>query len=521
MISDQASLPELFRSRVQRHPEQPAILSGEREVTFAEIDASSDRVAAWLAGREVVKGDRIALYCINSDAFAVAYLGIVKAGAVVVPVNLLIGVDEVKHVLSDSGAKGIFYFELLAEKVAAFREGIEGLEFAASIGASPAPAGDASWPEVLGTEGAPPEVDFNPKEDLAAILYTSGTTGYPKGAMLTHRNLAANTWSVNEALGLVPGEDSLLVVLPMFHAFAATAGLLFPLLHGYTIVPLTKFDPQQVVETIAARKVSVFLGVPSMFSVLLRLPDKAAPLLGSLKYAISGGAAMPAEVMKQFEAKFGKAIYEGDGPTECGPVTCFNPIGGLRKPYTVGQSVPGVEMKIVDEEGRDAPHGEIGEICVRGPNVMKGYWKRPEETAAAFLGEWFRTGDLGTEDEDGYFAIVDRKKDLIIVNGMNVYPRMIEEALYEVDGVREAAVLGEPSRLHGEIPVAYVSLKEGAETTDSDLRSFCVERLGRHQVPKRFHIIPDLPKNATGKIMKRELRKDGEQERGVEHRPAE
>ena len=371
---------------------------------------------------------------------------------------------------------------------------------------------------MLNTTQPAPRIQFDPSEDLAAILYTSGTTGRPKGAMLTHRNLASNTASVMAALQLKPGEDILIVVLPMFHAFAATACMLTPLLNGCTIVPLPRFEPETAAKTIESEKATLFMGVPSMYTVLLRLPDDYVPKFRSLKYAISGGAAMPVEVMKKFEARFGKLIYEGDGPTECSPVTCVNPIGGLRKPASVGKPVPSVEMKIMDEQGRELPHGQIGEICVRGPNVMKGYWNLPKETAEAFFGDWFRTGDLGTEDDDGYFFIVDRKKDMIIVNGMNVYPRMVEELLYKHPAIREAAVIGEPDELHGEIPVACIALRDGAKLTSAEVRAFCRDNLGRHEVPRKVFFMPELPKNAAGKIMKRELRKHGEIERGVDSR---
>jgi long-chain acyl-CoA synthetase len=362
---------------------------------------------------------------------------------------------------------------------------------------------------------------LDPAEDLVAIIYTSGTTGRPKGAMLTHRNLFFNTLSVQQALQLQPGREIFITVLPMFHAFAATACMLSPLLYGNAIVPLPKFDPAQVADAIAATQATIFCGVPSMFTSLLRLPDAAVPKFASLRYAISGGAALPVEVLKQFEQKFGKVIYEGDGPTECAPVTCVNPIGGRAKPGTVGLSVPFVEMQIRDDTGAELPRGQIGEICVRGPNVMKGYWKLPDETRDSFFGEWFRTGDLGCVDADGYFSIVDRKKDMLIVNGMNVYPRIIEELLYKHPAVREAAVVGEPDELHGEIPVAFVALKENTAATAADLRAWCRESLGRHEVPRKVFFRPELPKNAAGKILKRELRAAGELDRGVDSRHPE
>ena len=514
------SLPALFKNNLLRFADKTAIYFSGRTVSFAELDRQSDAVAAALAARGVGKGDRIGLYGLNSDTFVVAYFGIIKAGSVVVPLNLLLNPKEVAFILNDAGAKALIYYEALAPAVGALRGAVPGLEFTACIGAGN-PLNDVSFSAFTqhASRTVPPEL--NPAEDLVAIIYTSGTTGRPKGAMLTHRNLFFNTLSVQQALKLEPGRETFITVLPMFHAFAATACMLSPLLYGNAIVPLPKFDPGQVAEAIATTQATVFCGVPSMFISLLRLPDVHVPKFASLRYAVSGGAALPVEVLTQFERKFGKAIYEGDGPTECSPVTCVNPIGGRRKPGTVGQPVPFVEMKIMDDAGHESPHGLIGEICVRGPNVMKGYWNLPEDTRAAFWGEWFRTGDLGTEDDDGYFAIVDRKKDMIIVNGMNVYPRVIEEILYQHPAVREAAVVGEPDELHGEIPVAFVALKEGQAATAAELRAFCRDQLGRHEVPRKILFKPALPKNAAGKILKRELRLAGELERGVDSRKPE
>ena len=513
------SLPELFCRNLAPFAEKTAVHEAGHSLSFAEFDRRSDAAAAALMAHGVVQGDRIGLYCINSAAFAIAYFGIVKAGAVVVPLNLLLNPKEVAFILNDAGAKALIYHEVFAQQVAAVRSAVPGVELLVCIGATN-PLGDRPFSDF--TRHAPRDVwpALNPAEDLVAIIYTSGTTGRPKGAMLSHRNLFYNTLSVQQALQLQPGKETFITVLPMFHAFAATACMLAPLLYGNAIVPLPRFDPVQVADAIAATRATIFCGVPSMFASLLRLPEVHVPKFASLRYAVSGGAALPVRVLEEFERKFGKAIYEGDGPTECSPVTCVNPIGGRRKPGTVGRPVPFVEMQIMDDAGRALPHGQIGELCVRGPNVMKGYWKLPDDTRAAFFGEWFRTGDLGTEDDDGYFAIVDRKKDLIIVNGMNVYPRIIEEILYQHPAVREAAVVGEPDELHGEIPVAFVALKDNAAVTGAALRAFCREHLGRHEIPRKVFFRPDLPKNAAGKILKRELRVAGEHERGVDRRPA-
>ena len=514
-MNDYPSIIDLLKDTAERMSDRPAILLPDRSVSFSAFDQLSDRVAAFLASQGIAKGDRVGLYCINSDAFALAYFGIVKAGAAVVPINLLLTAREVTYILKDAGAKALIYFDAFAANALAAADELPGIDFTLRIGGEPTRDREFGWPAAVGCDAPCPRIEIEPAEDLVAIIYTSGTTGFPKGAMLTHRNLASNTWSIREALKLTPGEDIFVTVLPMFHAFAATVGMLFPLLHGCAFAPLPKFDPALVADTIERTGATMFAAVPSMYSVLMRLPDEAVAKFASLRYCISGGAAMPVELMKQFEDKFGKLIYEGDGPTECSPVTCVNPIGGVRKYASVGLPVSRVDMEIRDDHGVELPRGQIGEICVKGPNVMKGYWNRPEETAEVFFGEWLRTGDLGYEDEEGYFFIVDRKKDMLIVNGMNVYPRVVEEVLYQHPAVHEAAVVGQRSELHGEVPIAYVSLKPDSTATEKDLRAHCIQNLGRYQVPKKFHVIPQLPKNAAGKILKRELRKDGETERGV------
>ncbi len=508
------SLAHAFKLSARQYAEQTAIISGNDTLDYRALDQQSSQFAAALAKLGVIKGDRIGLYCMNCPHFVIAYLGIIKAGAIVVPINLLINTHEMAFILTDADAKGLIFHAAFAEQATLLKSSVENLAFAVSMGGHVNGAMD--WDAILETDGQPIEIEFDPQADLAVILYTSGTTGKPKGAMLTHGNLLANVSSVQQAMHWRPGNDTVLVVLPMFHAFAGTVGLLTPLLYGCTIAPLTRFEPELVAKTIHETRSTLFLGVPSMFTVLLRLKPERVQWMDSLRFCISGGAALPVDVLKRFETMFGKTIYEGDGPTECGPVTCVNPIGKLTKPGTVGLPIPNVEMRIIGEQGVESlALGEVGEIAVRGPNVMKGYWNLPEETAESFREGWFLTGDMGTEDEDGYFSIVDRKKDLVIVNGMNVYPRMIEETLYRFSPINEAAVVGEPNDLHGEIPVAYVSLIPGAETTEADIRAFCRENLGRHQIPRKIHILAELPKNATGKILKRELRKQGEIERGV------
>lgn len=515
------NLIDRFCATALERGDEAAIVFPGRAVSFAEVDVMSDRVAAGLRGLGLGKGERVGLYCVNSAEFAYCYVGIIKAGGVVLPINLLYSAPEVEYVLGDAGARFLIYHPALADKVSTVRATARGVEQFIVTGDA-AGGADMTLAQLQARAGdLPPAADIEPASDLAAILYTSGTTGRPKGAMLTHLNLLSNTWSVVQALKLRPGEDCLLVVLPMFHSFAATVGMLTPLLHGLRFAPVAGFDPVAVSETIGAVGATVFLGVPSMYGVLLKLPDESLRQWRTVRYGVSGGAAMPVELMRKFEKRFGFPIAEGDGPTECSPVTCVNPVDGVRKPASVGLPVPDVAIEIFDDAGLQLPRGEVGEICVRGSNVMKGYWNLPEATAEAFFGEWLRTGDVGYRDGDGYVFMIDRKKDMVIVNGMNVYPRMVEEVLYQHPGIAEAAVVGEPHQTHGEIPVAHVVAAKGIVLSSADVRSWCRERLGSHEVPRKVIFCDALPKNATGKILKRELRNSGELERGVDSRTAE
>lgn len=531
------NLTTLLRASAARQPQAPAIL-GAPSWTHQALDRASDRLAAGLAQRGVAPGDRVALYCPNGADFVLAYLGILKAGAVAVPINLLLNPVAVAFILADAGVSALCLHADLAAPAAAALAAAPPLRLRVGIGlAADASAADpiADLIDVrietllatelageLATDGGatsaliepPAAAPADPAAD-AVILYTSGTTGRPKGAVLTHANLASNATSVAAVLGFRPGQERVLVVLPMFHAFAGTVGILATLLAGAALIPVPRFDPTLITRAVAEHQATIFLGVPSLYTLLLRLTDAQVQDWRSVRLFISGGAALPEAVMRAFEERFGVPILEGDGPTECGPVTCVNPPAGPRKPGSVGPALPGVEMRIAAPDGSPLAVGEHGEVCVRGPGVMRGYWNLPEETAAAFHGDWFRTGDLGWRDADGWFYLVDRIKDLIITNGMNVYPRIIEEVLVQHPTVAEAAVVGEPHRLHGEIPIAYVTAAAAATPDLTALRVWCRERLGRHEVPRRIEVLTALPRNAAGKVLKRELRRSGEVERGV------
>jgi len=513
---DVLSIPEIFQQTAKKYANHIAIDFMGTKTDFKTVDYLSNNIASTMVEHGINKGDRIALYCINSDAFAIAYLAIVKAGAVVVPINLLLTPTEITYLLNDSDAKGLFYHEVFDQSVAAFRDHAPNLECIMRIGAAVSDIesnkSDLDFKVIIKKTGKAPTVAFDPKNDLAAILYTSGTTGKPKGAMLTHHNIASNTLSVLETVKMIPGEDVLVAVLPMFHAFASTVCMLTPLLRGLTILPVTKFEPELLANTISDGGGTILCAVPSMYNVLLNMNESQVKKMSGLRFCLSGGAAMPENIMKKFEEKFGLLVYEGYGPTECSPVTTVNPIHGTRKTLSVGPPLKYVDVCIKDIEGNELPDGQIGELCVKGPNVMKGYWHRDNDTKASFFGEWFRTGDLGKRDEDNYFYIVDRIKDLIIVNGMNVYPRIVEEVLYQHPDITECAVIGQQDELHGEIVIAYLVTQSGIALSAADMRHFCRDKLGRYQIPKKFHFVDGLPKNATGKIMKREIKVEQEAE---------
>ena len=511
-----ADIPARFRAVAALRGSAPCIFEDRGDWSFAALDRASDGVAASLARAGVRDGARLALLCGNGAEFVVAYLGILKAGATLVPLNLLLNPKEMGFILGNSGASGLLYQAALEAVASAALDGLVGVDLRVRIGGDgPADPSVQDFGVMMRHRGPAPACPQDPEAAIAAILYTSGTTGRPKGAMLSHSNLLANADAIAVALAL-NSADRVLVVLPMFHAFAATVGVLTPLVHGLGIVPVARFEPRLVSQAIARHGASVFLGVPSLYGLLLRLdPDTVAHWSG-VRVCVSGGSAMPTALMAAFEDRFGIPVLEGDGPSECGPVTCVNPVAGVRKPGSIGLPIPTVEVRILDGAGKEVADGSCGEVCVRGPSVMKGYFRQPEATRESFFGDWFRTGDLGYRDADGYVYLVDRIKDLIITNGMNVYPRAIEEVLYAHPSVVEAAVVGDPDSRHGEVPVAHVVLRSGSGSRAADLRIWCREHLGQHEVPRRFVIREGLPKNAAGKILKRELRRTGEHERGVD-----
>ncbi len=502
------TLLDMLAASAGRVPHRPAFVFRERRLSYAEVHARAWRVGALLETLGVRRGDRVVLVLPNAPEFGVGYFGILAAGATVVPLNPLLKAEEVRFILEDSRPAAVVCVTMTYPLVQGARRGL-GRPIPAMVldpTASGLEAGDTAWgtADTL-SRAAPPPLEA---EDVAACLYTSGTTGRPKGAMLTHRNLLANIQSFQEILA-VTEEDVFLTVLPMFHAFAATVMFLEPLSVGATIVVEPRFAPDLILKAILEHRVTLFAGVPTMFAVLAGLPRSAGDL-SAWRLCISGGAPLPPAVLEAFEAKYGVPIFEGYGPTECAPVLTVNPPRGVRKVGSVGPAIPRVELKIVDEAGAVVPMGHVGEIVARGPNVMRGYWNRPGETAEVLWDGWYHTGDLGRVDEDGYYYIVDRKTDLILVGGLNVYPREVELVLADHAAVAEAAVIGMPDPVRGEAPKALVVLREGQRADPQELLQWCRQRLANYKVPRAIALVPSLPKTVTGKILKTELRRTGE-----------
>ncbi|HSO97914.1 MAG TPA: long-chain fatty acid--CoA ligase [Solirubrobacteraceae bacterium] len=480
---------------VARDPEHVAIKLGDLELSYAELDDAAARVAGLLRARGIGPGDRVGLMLPNVPQFAACYYGILRAGAVVVPMNVLLKRREVAFYLRDPEAKLLLAWHGFAEDAQA---GADEAEVPCVL------VEPGEFEQLLGEHEPVADVHDADDTDTAVILYTSGTTGTPKGAELTHRNLARNA-EVARDLFKAGAETVTLGALPLFHSFGQTCSMNAIILAGGTLTLIPRFDPAEALEIIARDRVNVFMGVPTMYGALLHHPTREEADLSSLGLCVSGGSALPVELLKGFEQAFGAKILEGYGLSETSPIASFNHPDRERKPGSIGTPVDGVEMKVVDDEGREVAQGEVGEIAIRGHNVMKGYWRRPDATEETIRDGWLHTGDVAQVDEDGYFFIVDRKKDMIIRGGYNVYPREIEEVLYEHPAVREAAVVGVPHPEYGEEVAAAVALKDGEQVDEDELRAFVKEQVAAYKYPRRIWFVDELPKGPTGKILKREI----------------
>ena len=479
----------------QRSPDHPALRLDDLVLTYSDLDDTSARVAGILEANGVGPGDRVGIMLPNVPAFASCYYGILRAGATAVPMNVLLKRREVAFYLGNSGASLIFAWSDFAEAAEA------GAADAGTIHVSVDPS---TWDGLLADATPRPDVVERADDDTAVILYTSGTTGTPKGAELTHANLSSNIQVASELFD-ASSDDVILGALPLFHVFGQTCGLNVSVKVGSCLTLIPRFDPAKALEMVGRDKVTVFQGVPTMFAAMLHLPGADKYDVTTLRQCASGGAAMPLEVMRGFEEAFNCIILEGYGLSETSPVASFNHPDKERKPGSIGTPIAGVKMKIMDEQGKDLGVGEVGEIVIQGPNVMKGYWQLPEATEAAIVDGWFHTGDLAKTDEDGYFFIVDRKKDMIIRGGYNIYPREIEEVLYEHPAIREAAVVGVPDAMLGEEVGAAVVLKEGATATAEEIRDHVKAQVAAYKYPRHVWFVDELPKGSTGKILKREI----------------
>jgi long-chain acyl-CoA synthetase len=473
----------------------PALRMDDAQLSYDEFRDAALRAAAGIRSRGVEPGDRVGMVLPNVLSFPIVFYGALLAGATVVPMNPLLKAREVEYYLRDSGSRLVVTGEQSAEPVT---------EAAGTVGIEAVTVGPAMPDALLADEPLDAPVD-RADGDTAVILYTSGTTGQPKGAELTHAGLNSNARTTQETLLESTPDDVIMGCLPLFHVFGLTCSLHAGVLAGSSLTLIPRFDGGKALSVVERDGVTVFQGVPTMFSAMLHQPDAAERDMSSLRLCVSGGSAMPVEVMRSFEETFGCIVLEGYGLSETSPVASFNHPHAERKPGSIGTPIRGVEMRLVDDDGGDVAAGDVGEIAIRGENVMKGYWNRPEDTAKAIPDGWFRSGDLARQDEDGYYFIVDRKKEMIIRGGYNVYPREIEEALYEHPAVAEAACIGISHPDLGEEVVAAVALKPGASADPAELQAFVKERVAAYKYPRHVWLVDALPKGPTGKILRRSV----------------
>lgn len=498
------NLATMLREAAKEYPTRPAALFDGGRMTYAELDALSDRFAAGLRQAGVGRGDAVALQLPNLPQFLIGYFGILKNGSVAVPLNVLLKAPELEYHLADSGARLLITWSGILPEAAkgAAAAGVSRIYVVDTIGVSEPTVGEAFHCLLPELDEPPPFEETDPG-DTAVIVYTSGTTGKPKGAELTHYQLYMNADTPGRVFGVRP-DDVVLVVLPLFHVFGLSSQLNVCVRFGVTMSLLPRFDPTTVLEVIQRDGVTIFEGVPTMYISLLNHPSLDRYDVSSLRVGISGGAAIPAEVLDEFERKFGIVILEGYGLSETASTTTFNFSVDDRKVYSVGKPIWGVDVQIWDDQQQQLPSGKehVGELVVRGVNTMRCYHNNPIATAEAFAGGWFHTGDLGYVDEDGYYFIVDRKKDLIIRGGYNVYPREVEEVLYTHPSVAEAAVIGVRHQLLGEDVMAFIELKPGMSATEEEIILYTKERLAAYKYPRHVEFRSDLPKGSTGKILK-------------------
>lgn len=507
------NLAQSVYERAMNQPDKTAYIFLKESVSYEEFEQSVATFAGALRDLGVKEGDHIALLVGNTPHFLITLYASWRLGAVVVPINPTYTPKELAYIIQNSDAKVLVGLDKLAplyaqaiklfpkiENVIACETDEESVKQCLQLENPP-----HLFKSLMGAARPVKDTVQLDKDDNAIILYTSGTTGLPKGAMLSHENVYSNARDVGAYLGM-SADDRVVATLPVFHVFALTVVVNAPLNQGATILLEPQFSPQQVLQTIREHKATVFAGVPTMYNFIYQYKDGNPEDYDSIRLSISGGASLPVSLLKNFEKKFNTRISEGYGLSEASPVTCFNPLDRERIPGSIGMSIVNVENKVVDEDGNEVAKGDVGELISRGPNVMKGYYKLPEETAKTLKNGWLHTGDMAKEDEDGYFYIVDRKKDMIIVGGFNVFPREVEEVLYSHPDIVECAVVGVAEDELGEVVHAYVVLKEASNLTEKEIVDYCSEYLVKYKLPSVVHFIDELPKGPTGKILKKDLR---------------
>ncbi|MHB1167135.1 MAG: long-chain-fatty-acid--CoA ligase [Carboxydocellales bacterium] len=508
------SMTEVLYQRAKDYPDNTAIIFADQQINYRTLAGMVSALANALQNQGIQKGDRIALMMPNCPQFVIAYFAIFQVGGIVVQTNPMYLERELEYQLKDSGAKGIMLLDMLLPRILAVQANTQvNLVISAAFGPrqETLPEGVLDFGELMKKyPGQPTPVVVDNRNDVVLLQYTGGTTGSSKGVMLTHSNLMANMLQVKEwFLGQGPGQECIMGVLPFFHVFGMTACMNFAIYEASSMILHPRFDAKAVLDSVIKYKPTVFPAVPTMYVALNNHPETKAAGMGDIRICMSGGAALPIEVLEQFESLTGGTLVEAYGLSETSPAALSNPIKGIRKPGSIGIPFPDTEYFIADlETGEPVPMGMPGEIVVRGPQVFKGYWQRPEETAAVLKEGWFFTGDIGRMDEDGYCFIIDRKKDLIISGGFNIYPRDVEEVIYEHPKVLEVAVVGHPDSYLGEKVMAYVVAKPGETITAEEVITFCRDKMAAYKVPREVEFLKEIPKSAVGKILRRLLHAD-------------
>ncbi|OAS83958.1 MULTISPECIES: fatty acid--CoA ligase family protein [Metabacillus] len=511
------NLSSRLSQTVKDFGDKPAFIFEGKEMSYLQLEEAINQFASSLHDLGVKKGDHVAVILGNTPYYVISLYGALRAGATVIPINPIYTMDEIAYIINNGDVKTVVTLDLLIplfDKLDAQLTKVEQIIICETPSSESEGKVDITKQSIyrkvkpfatMLSRGSvsfiEPELD---EEDIAVILYTSGTTGKPKGAMLTHKNLYSNAIDTANYLK-ISKEDIVVTTLPMFHVFCLTVSLNAPLMNGATLLIVPRFSPDAIFKLTKTHGATVFAGVPTMYNFLLQHEDANPADLSTLRLCISGGASMPIALLKGFEQKFKVVVSEGYGLSEASPVTCFNPLDRPRKPGSIGTEIMNVKNKVVNELGEELPPNQVGELIVKGPNVMKGYYKMPEETAHTIRDGWLFTGDLARKDEDGYFYIVDRKKDMILVGGYNVYPREVEEVLYDHEAVVEVAVLGVPDPNFGEAVKCFVVISN-AEVTEKMLLDYCKKHLAKYKVPSSIEFLEELPKNTTGKILRRALK---------------